>query len=431
MRINVGLLVLAVVVVVTLFSQSNTSTQAANTISATYEVINIGGTTDGLPPNASAGTNANTKYVSADGNVVLFTSLATNLPNATNRSGLYAYNIKENNVVRVDVSTSGIPSNFVLTSGMTLSETGRYVTFASRGTNLIDGTTTPSNDIGVYQRDIQTGTTVSLFSRGGSSTSSSSWDRHLGVSNDGRFTLFASRYVQNSYPYPYNVVYADNKTGTPAWTTVGIGNDGESNPGASGYTDIDGQMSCDGSLVAYQHQGTIRLLDVRNNSSSDISLASASSINPVISCNGRYILYTTINRTDITPTPTGMNAKFHLVRYDRITGLRSYIDSNSSGVFSPSVSEGPSLNANYFEASVADTGDVVFLYKDNKFLKHLSDGSGTLEPIAKNISGATVKVLNGVISSDGRYIMFNADPYSLGLVSSPAGTQLIRVKTGL
>lgn len=389
-----------------LLAQSHSKTQAANTISSNYQVIEIGGTTDGLPPNASMGGTG----------------------------GLYEYNINANSIVRIDVSTTGVPANGPIASGgVGVSETGRYVTFSAHATNLIDGTTMSNTNVNVLQHDVQAGTTTSFLTRyDAAGSASQSPEVHLGVSNDGRFVLMASRYIHYAYPYPYVMLYGDNKTGSEDWTVLGTGTDSADNPGTD--TETAGRMSCDGSLVLFQHGVTIQLFDARNDTTTPVSLTTSSSINPSISCNGRYILYATLNRTDITPTPTGMNSNYHLVRYDRITGERSYIDSNSTGTFSISSILTPSrMTYDYFSASVADTGDVALRYNNNIYLKHLSDGSGTLEPIAKNTSGGAVVVNNGPtsISADGRYVLFQADPYTLGLASSPAGIQTIRVRTGL
>jgi hypothetical protein len=129
-----------------------------------------------------------------------------------------------------------------------------------------------------------------------------------------------------------------------------------------------------------------------------------------------------------------MNAYYHLVRYDRITGQRMYVDSNSAGVFGTTAytySSTVNPPANMFVASVSDAGDVVLTYNGYSYLKHLSDGSGTLEPIAKTTSGSSINVGSGTLTSDGHYIFFNADPYNLGMAPSPSSTQLIRVKTNL
>lgn len=408
----------------------NASAFAANTLPGDNEVITINGTTDGQPINASILPQA----YSGDGNIILFASQATNLPNAGGTAtGLYTYNIKTGTVARVDMSTNGtLPNGSGFQGsgapGRLLSETGRYVVFGSLATNLIDGETKPQ--MLFYKRDTQLGTTTMV---GGSPRSlSDQWDQILAVNNDGRFVLISSRYVANDYPNNYKVALGEEVGGSYNWTSLESAGNTVNHPGA-------GKISCDGAFAVIQGNSQINLLDLRKGNPLILDTGAYTSASPVISCNGRYVLYATKNRTQITPTPAGMNTYLHLVRYDRITGERIYIDSDSSGAFSTAQYTYSPLyydpQGNIFGASIADTGDVVFNYKSGSntytYLKHLSDGSGTLESIAKTSSGMYVNVNNGTITSDGRYIFFRADPYNLGIGSSSAGLQIIRTKTNL
>lgn len=421
-KIAAGLAGIVAIVGVITIVQQYTRTYAANTITASNQVITIGGTTDGLPPNATTGTNG----YSADENVIVFRSNATNLPNAGGPGGLYTYNIKTNTISRIDVSTSGVAANSgVILEEAKVSETGRYVLFMTLATNLQDGSTQPSNNYSTYKRDTLTGTTTlidtELYSTSGNQ------NRNLAISNDGKFVLMASRYIVNGYPYHYGIDYGTNNGTSYSWLI--LVKDG-SLEGDDTYYSMDrtAGVSCDGSFAVYQNGYTIEIADFRNGTVTKTTIANAGGVGgsaaPVISCDGRYVLYVTANRTDITPTPSGMNTNPHLVRYDRITGERIYVDSNSSGVFSTGVA----VNSQY---SVANTGDVVFSYNGYEYLKHLSDGSGTLESIGKTTSGANANVLYGRISSDGRYIMMMVDPYTLGLAPSPSSLQYVRVKSGI
>ncbi len=390
------------------------------------QAIAIGGTTDGLAPNATTSPYT----VSGNGNVIVFTSSATNFPGAGGAYGLYAYNIKTNTTVRVDVSSSGVTANGPITGTAIASETGRYVTWMSNATNLIDGTTLSSSDYFIYKHDTQTNTT-SLVDDEPNGLGQNK-DKDLAISNDGRFVLVASRYIANGYPYSYGIALGDTASGTLSWSSLAKGNDNE---GSNNGTDVNGSMSCDGSFVVYNEVGpTVKLLDLRRGGTATIATASAASVSPAISCDGRYVLYATQNRTDITPTPTGMDSYMHLVRYDRVTGERIYVDSDSSGTFSTahySYSSSVQPQANAFTASVADTGDVVFKYNGYMYLKHLSDGSGTLESIGITTSGSYLNITGGQITQDGRYVWMYGDPYNFGLASSPSTQQIIRIKTNL
>lgn len=429
---SAGIFAACLMVIAAFLGQIFTSTHAANTLVGTNSQIITIATTDGLPPDNGASYAGS----SSDGNVILFSSSSTNLPNAgSSVTGWYTYNIKTNTTARVDVSTSGVAANDnpYTTNGVParISETGRYVTFISKATNLIDGTTGLSNYYTIVKRDMQANITTLLSSREISGYPAN-YDRNLAVSNDGRFVLLASRYLAGSYPYYYTTALGDEATGTYGWTSLGYGNVIE---GGSGSDNTRASMSCDGSFVVNNLSNQVNLIDMRRGTKIVVDYTGSNSGSPLISCNGRYVLYATTNRTKITPTPSGMNTGLHLARYDRISGERMYIDSNSSGVFSNGFAWNSSNEPaeNVFNASISDLGDVVFKFGNggNMFLKHLSDGSGTLESIALTTSGTYINSTNGEITRNGNYIFFSMDPYNLGLTSSPSSSQIIRVKTNL
>lgn len=421
-----GVLIFFAIFGATQYIDTQKNAAAANSLLGNNEIINIK-TTDSLPVND---TVTPLDY-SADGNVILFSSSATNLSNANSFAGLYTYNIMTDTTARIDISTSGVLPNGAPFGGWTgypLSETGRYVSFGSYSTNLIDGATQATRSI--YKRDTQTNTTT-LTASASNSPLSQNWDRNLAISNDGRFSLVASRYVAgNSYPNDYRLLLGEVINGAYNWTPLA---NGGSTQGGTSSGMVVGGSSCDGSFVVYQSQHTIMLADVRRGSTQTVSLSGGMSTSPRISCNGVYILYATKNRTDVNPGLTGYSSRSHLVRYNRITGEYRYVDSNSSGALGSGMDYSTMNEAyfNIFNASIANTGDVVFNYNNNIHLKHLSDGSGTLESIAKTATGTYINVTNGAITADGRYIFFQTDPYSLGIGSSPAGNQIIRTKTNL
>ncbi len=420
-KMSAGVFALVLAVGASMIAQVFSSTYAANTLVGNNEIITIGGTTDDQPVNASTSVRG----YSADGNIIVFSSEATNLPNAGGR-GLYVFNIRANTTARVDISTEGAiadrPSNYVQ-----VSETGRYITFTSNSTTLVDLGLTNKWD-NIYLRDTQAGITTRV-GYGNSTSGSPNYERNLGISNDGRFRLAASRYINATYPYSYRIVLIDYSGTT---TTLGVGTENE---GSQSSTAVRGALSCDGSFVIFQKQHGVYFADLRNKTSPAITELTANGSSPLVSCNGRYMLYTSLASTAlITPTPTGLSSnRHHLVRYDRITGERIYVNSNSSGVFTQGfqINTGSEPYENAYTASIADTGDVVFKYNNNVYLKHLSDGSGTLEPIAKTASGNYLDRQGGTITRDGKYIFFDADPYDLGLSDAPTQSRLIRTKTNL
>ncbi|MFN0243333.1 MAG: TolB family protein [Planctomycetota bacterium] len=108
------------------------------------------------------GNDASTVCViSADGRFVAFESAASNLvPNDTNHaSDIFVRDLVNGGTTRVSVSSSGVQSDGPSLEPA-LSADGRYVAFASNGTNLVTGDTNVAKD--VFLHDRQTGQTIRI-----------------------------------------------------------------------------------------------------------------------------------------------------------------------------------------------------------------------------------------------------------------------------
>lgn len=127
--------------------------------------VRVSVATDGTQ--ANEGTQAFVISISADGQVVAFPSIATNLvPNDTNNAwDIFVHDRSTGETSRVSVSTDGSQAN-AGSYGVSLSSDGRYVTFGSNASNLVPDDTNAAMDVFVHDR--QTGQTqrVSLASDG-------------------------------------------------------------------------------------------------------------------------------------------------------------------------------------------------------------------------------------------------------------------------
>lgn len=400
------------------------------------------------------GGNADSRMygVSEDGNIILFSSQATNLA-GSNCGGVCEKNMATGTITRVDVSTSGVtPNGYVRYSVM--SQTVRYVAFISTATNLIDGTTEPTGQ--TYVRDMQTGTTsiVSVDSSGNAvgstSLQSQSWDYLTGVSNDGRFVSIDSgtigqhviaNYPDNFYDY-YDVLVADRSTNT--WMLL----DTQSSSTHTTYDARRSQMSCDGSFVVFQSGSGVDIADLRNGLR--VTQIGLGGVYPQISCNGNYIVYATQNRTQITPTPSGMDAYDHLVEYNRVTEARQYIDDTATGQYNGGQNlVNSSTSPDLFMVQVSNNGDAVFNwggpigwgpYHRYVYFKHVSDGSGTLEGVEKTPNGTYLNLEQPIpsvrwayLSGNGKYVVYaTKDTQSLGITTSSSGYyDIVRSNTGM
>jgi len=413
-RLGLTMLVLGFVSCMLLQDRAN----AANTFPTTKTLVNIntsgGGSDNGTVPYRTT----NSLGISADGNLVLFASNQTDIASSdgTGHRALYQRNISTGSNTRVDVSATGVNGNAAAVSGV-MSESGRYVVFYSTATNLIDGTTTAGAMF--YLKDMQTNA-ITLEPSGGTA---------IGVSNDARYVFFQTHDTGNLIPGArngyYDLAMYDNVNAS--WTLV-------SAPSVTGLQSVNtfstpgNVTSCDGSFLVFSSTAT-NLVSGYSGSGSHVFLAdlrnglritdltpgiTAGAAGPVISCDGNYIAYGSADRTQITPTPSGMNSDYHVLEYNRITGARSYIDSNSSGVFE----KGGTVR------SVSNNGDALltvpwntgFAYYSVLYFKHIADGSGTRE----NVEGSLMYIINdgvgALVSANDKAVVYQSrDAYNMGL----------------
>jgi hypothetical protein len=128
--------------------------------------------------------------MSADGRFLVFESAATNLvPGDTNGvPDIFLRDRSTGQTTRVNVSSSGAQSNGT-SFHAAISADGRFVAFASAGSNLVDGDTNNTVDIFVRDRTTNQTTRVSVSSGGAQANSFSVLPN---LSADGRFVAFES-----------------------------------------------------------------------------------------------------------------------------------------------------------------------------------------------------------------------------------------------
>jgi Tol biopolymer transport system component len=138
--------------------------------------------------------NADAQYraaISGDGRHIVFRSWATNLvPGDTNgEPDLFLRDLESHRTRRVSLSDEEEQANG--DSGEPImSADGRYLAFQSTASNLVPGDTDPAHDI--YLRDLQTGSTELLSVRGGDTTSANGQSYNPAISAAGRYVAFAS-----------------------------------------------------------------------------------------------------------------------------------------------------------------------------------------------------------------------------------------------
>jgi Tol biopolymer transport system component len=204
---------------------------------------------------ASDGTEAdNWSYgasISADGRYVAFYSYATTLVSGEQHyySHVYLHDRALHTTERVSIASDGTPANSY-SHNPSVSADGRYVTFNSSASNLVNGDSNGKTD--VFVRDRVAGTTerVSLAADG---TQANGDSGALQVSADGRYVLFqstASNLVAADTNASADLFLYDRVTHAPERVNLGVGG-----IQASG-TNFGGVMSADARWVVFGSDAT-------------------------------------------------------------------------------------------------------------------------------------------------------------------------------
>lgn len=147
-----------------------------------------------LVSKAGNGANANGRSlapsISADGQVIAFQSLASNLSsNDTNGvDDIYVHDRRTGQTSRVSVSTSNVQGN-AASSDPAISADGRYVAYTSQASNLVSGDTNGTTDVFVYDRIGRVTTRASVGTTGVEGNGAS---RNPSISRDGAKVAFES-----------------------------------------------------------------------------------------------------------------------------------------------------------------------------------------------------------------------------------------------
>jgi len=290
----------------------------------------------------SNGGNNGPIDVSDDGRYVAFSSI--NLDGNSNVN-VYTRDRTTGTTELISVANDGNPSTVGSSaSGISISGSGRYITFVSSASDIVSGDTNGETD--VFVRDRVTGTTqrVNIASDG---TQANGNDNSVAIrtdiSTDGRYVVFnspASNLVPNDTNGKSDIFIHDRINGSTA--RVNLTNGGAQSIGHDDGVALssDGRyvvfVSFDNNLVANDTNGQtdIFVRDLIMGSTELVSVAddgsqaNSTSVYPSISANGRYVSFNSSANNLVTGgTPQGLAI---FVR-DRIANTTEMIDTPHDG----------------------------------------------------------------------------------------------------
>lgn len=257
--------------------------------------------------------------ISADGRFVSFQSDAPDLvPEKTNRLGAaYVYDRASGAMKLVSVSSDGEPANgFSFSSG--ISADGRFAVFTSSATNLVPNDGNGSTDTFVH--DVETGTTERV-SVAGDGTEADAASQNATISGDGRYVAFASRatnIVEGGTNGQLNILVKDRVEGDVY--IASRSSDGQQGNASSFFP----ELSDDGRYVVFHTFASnlvpddangrtdVYLHDSETSLTERVSLtwngreANDSSNRAGVSANGRYVVFAS-NATNLVPNTASPN----------------------------------------------------------------------------------------------------------------------------
>jgi len=376
--------------------------------------------------------------VSGDGRFVAFLSAATNLVSGdTNaRADVFVRDIVNGATTRVNVADGAVQAN-QFSDQPAISADGMVVAFASLASNLVSGDTNGTWDVFVHDRTAAQTTRVTIATSGAqASYPGGTPPEHRGspsLSRDGRFVVFVSR-APNLGPYDSNATadlfVRDRVTGTTT-TLLRAGVDGSS---------FDPAMTLDGREVAFTATGTILNLDGwRQGYSAGVFLTdrlagtdrvslsgtrgqatAASSGEPSMDRTARYFTFTSSAANLVSDDTNGVADIF---LRDRIAGTTTRVSLGLNGV---------QLNDQSVQAAISGDGRVLVFQSDatnvvpndtngvtDVFVRDLV--SGEVVRVSVSTAGAQAELVSysPAISDDGRYVTFVSPANNL--VSNDSG----------
>jgi hypothetical protein len=287
---------------------------------------------DGSQPNAKAAE----PEISSNGQFIVYSSPASNLPGAANNNGepnIFLYNISTDTTTLISQGLAGAPADSS-SSTPTISSDGTKIAFLSNADNLVANDTNQASDIFVYNTTTSTMSRVSTDS-GNNQVLGASYSPALAAG--GGYVAFVSdsaNLISNDTNNIADVFLKNLSTGSVqrlSVSTAGLQADGK-----SGRIAIDS----DGQWVAFESSANnlvsgdtynlnpsanpdlteIFLRDVADNITTRISVgannlqANGVSTKPAISANGRFVTYTSAATNLIA---SDANGKTDIFLYDR------------------------------------------------------------------------------------------------------------------
>jgi len=417
----------------------------------TGETTRVSVSSDGLQGNYySWGSD-----ISADGNIVVFSSGATNLvPDDSNgfTQDVFVHDRTSGETTIVSLASNGTQGNDV-SENPSISSDGSIVAFDSVADNLAEGDTNLNRDVFVHDRTTGETTRTSVRSDGGEANNRSSLPR---ISADGNTVTFESsswNLVDGDTNLYIDIFVRDRLNGIT--TKVSVANDGTQGNNHSYYSAI----SADGRYVTFDSPATNlvwgdannaddiflhdrgealvfysisgQVVDTQSDPISGVRVSTASGEFAISGSNGNYMI-TSLNSgsyiitphkgdfvfspsshvVNLPPTATGIDFEAHWH-----PGQTERVSISSDGTQAEDISGNSSISAdgNLVAFASADSGLVGAPSngEDDIFVRDRSSATTVRVSVSSEGTPGDFMSANPSISADGRYVAFDSEAGNL------------------
>jgi len=365
--------------------------------------------------------------ISADDRYSAFHSDASNLVSGDTNfaKDVFVHDRSTSQTERVSVAGSGAEGNADSFSPA-ISANGRFVAFYSAASNLVDGDANGVNDVFVRDRQERTTVRVSLAPGGASSNGGSS---SPSISADGRFVAFlsdASNLVADDLNRLRDVFVVDRQTGTTTRASV------DSAGAEANLESFSPVLSADGRFVVFTtfafnlvaddiNEGSdVFVRDLQAHTTTRVSVyeggyeAEGDSLRPAISADGRIVAFD----SDAWNLAWGdTNDVFDVFVHDRETGVTTRVSVDDSGGQADGASLRPALSADgryvafYTEAANLVAGDTNAA--SDVLIYDRQSGAEKRVSVAGGGVEANGDSLRPALSADGRVVVFESNASNL------------------
>jgi Tol biopolymer transport system component len=325
-----------------------------------------------------ANQSSNWQSISADGNIIVYNSRASNLVagDTNNTSDIFVYDRRNGQTRRVNLASGGVEAVGCSSGGEapSLSSDGRFVAYRSKCTNLVSNDN--NNQADIFVTDLQTQTTVmaNLTSIGGIPSGGLNDLDTLGLAGDGRLIAIGTlRALEPSDTNSSSDIYV-RELNNGSLTRVGPG----SRP----------QLSRNGQYLTFESGGQVFVLDRQSSTTRIVSAingvttaGNGFSFNGQTSNDGRWSIFVSTS-TDLVLGASLLPNQFDIFLRDHGTNQTTQVASSTEEQFLPHTSISSDGEMLTFSASkilfqsMVDPSTSIYRYvRSNASLRRLVGGS--------------------------------------------------------